>query len=95
MPDEDFIDVVVNVTLSPFEQRGCVLVPIIPDDIPEDSEFFIVSIAGVSSRLDVDIQHNNVTVFIRGIILFQNTSLRLGNGYRTENTHDAVSSPTN
>ena len=46
------------------------LVPIIPDDIPEDSEFFIVSIVGVSSRIDVDIQHNNVTVFIRGIILF-------------------------
>ena len=44
------------------------MVPIIPDNIPEDSEFFIVSIFGNSSRFDVDIQFNNVTVFIRGTV---------------------------
>ena len=68
LPNEDYEDVVINVTLSQIEPRGCVLVPIIPDDIPEDNESFTVYIVGVSSRIDVNIQPDNVTVFIGGII---------------------------
>ena len=49
------------------------LVPIIPDDIPEGDEFFIVSIIGDSSRIDVNIQFDNVTIIIGGMynVLFQ------------------------
>ena len=44
------------------------LIPIIRDDIPEDNEFFIVSIVGDSGRIDVNIQFDNATIIIRGIM---------------------------
>ena len=66
LSDEDYANVVVDITLSQIEPRGCVLVPIIPDNIPEDTEIFFVSIVGVSSRIGVDIQLDTVTVYVIG-----------------------------
>lgn len=80
LPDQDYVDVVMNVTLSQITPRGCILVPIIPDNIPEDSEFFFVSIVrtGVSEKIGVDIHVNNVTAFIKGTCCHRNVSIQLG-----------------
>jgi hypothetical protein len=67
LPGEDYMDVMMNVILSQGQPMGCVIVPIIPDDVPEDSEGFNISIAGVVDFDDVNIHIDQLEVTIKGM----------------------------